>query len=465
MLIEQRLLKLVVSSLVEAKNRHAATDVCMGLMAVWVGMLKKYWRLAIVISAINVQHSLAAEPIVIILGIDGLRADTLDRIPTVNLQYLADKGVRANMIPAMPSKTFVNFYSLATGLYPEHHGMTSNYPYDRKMQRLFNRQTDVQDPRWWAGEPIWATAEKQGIKAAVYFWVGSEAPVEGQHPSFWKPYQQNKDYAQRVAEVLTWLSLPEPQKPRLIMLYFSAVDTAAHDFGVGSKEEREAVLNVDNHVGSLISGLHKLGLDEQSNIMVVADHGMVNLADERLINLDEIVDLSALQVADWTNRHTPQYAPFFALYGDQALIEQTYAQLSAYIAARTSTGLQPHFQVMRRGEFPPNYHLDHPDRGPDLIIMADVAWSLFASADKSQALPMAHTGRSVATHGYSNLDPRMHATFIAAGPEFKQSPVIEAFENIEVYGLATCILGIKPAATDGDIARVQHLLRKNCPHN
>jgi len=451
--------------LVEATNRDRFTNAFIGLMAMWVGVLKKYWCLAIVISVMNVQHSLAAEPIVIIVGIDGLRADTLDRIPTVNLQYLANKGVRANMIPAMPSKTFVNFYSLATGLYPEHHGMTSNYPYDRKMQRLFNRQTDVQDPRWWSGEPIWATAEKQGIKAGIYFWVGSEAPVDGQHPSFWLPYQQNKDYAQRVEEVLGWLSLPEPQKPRLIMLYFSAVDTAAHDFGVDSTEEREAVLNVDRHVGELISGLRKLGLEDQSNIMVVADHGMVNLADNRLINLDEIIDLSALQVADWTNRQTPQYAPFFALYGEQALIEQTYAQLSVYSAASTSAGRQNHFQVMRRGEFPPNYHLDHPDRGPDLMIMADVAWSLYASADKSQVLPMALTGRSVATHGYSNLDPRMHATFIAAGPDVKQSQSIEAFENIEVYGLVTCILGIKPAATDGDITGVQHLLSKNCPPN
>ena len=393
------------------------------------------------------------DPIVIMIGVDGLRADTLERMRAPNLQSLADTGVRANMIPAMPTKTFVNFYSLATGLHPKNHGFVSNYPYDRELGRQFDRQTDVSDPMWWGGEPIWITAEKQGVKAATYFWVGSEVEIDGVRPSFWKPYQQNKDYAERVEEVLQWLALPEKQRPRLITLYFSAVDSAAHDFGVGSSQEREAVAKVDKHIGDLLLGLSKLGLKQRANIVIVADHGMVNLSDQRVINLDPWLDLSAFIVPDWSSNSTSVHAPFLNLYAAPTLVDAAYNKL--YKA-------HPKMRVLRRGNFPTDYHFDHPQREPDLMLLADTGWSIYASRDKRQPLPMLKLGRSVATHGYDNQDPLMHATFIASGPAFKKKLMASPFNNIEVYGLLACALKVKPAKTDGKIINVQYFMTQDC---
>ncbi|MFT6462700.1 MAG: alkaline phosphatase D, partial [Maricaulis maris] len=74
-----------------------------------------------------------APPVVIMVGLDGLRFDAIDRHEAPNLRALAARGTRPErMVSAMPTKTFVNFYTLATGLYPEHHGMVSNSPYDRR---------------------------------------------------------------------------------------------------------------------------------------------------------------------------------------------------------------------------------------------------------------------------------------------------------------------------------------------
>jgi predicted AlkP superfamily pyrophosphatase or phosphodiesterase len=391
--------------------------------------------------------------IVIMIGIDGLRADTLERMPAPYLRSLADSGVRASMIPAMPTKTFVNFYSLATGLHPKNHGFVSNYPYDRKIGRKFNRQTDVSDPKWWGGEPIWITAEKQGVKAATYFWVGSEVEIDGVRPSFWKPYQQDKDYAERVEEVLGWLALPEKERPRLITLYFSAVDSAAHDFGVGSAQEREAVAKVDQHIGDLLHGLNKLGLEPQTNIVVVADHGMVNLSDQRVINIDPWLDLSAFIIPDWSDERSSVHAPFLNLYATPVSVDAAYTKLHK---------AHPNMRVLRRGNFPANYHFDHPQRGPDLMLLADPGWSIYASRDKRKPEPMAKLGRSVATHGYDNQDPLMHAIFIASGPAFNKKLTTAPFDNIEIYGLLACALKIKPANTDGDIKNVQYLMAQDC---
>lgn len=403
---------------------------------------------------ISVDSAFSSEDsTVIMIGVDGMRADTLERMPAPNLQLLADSGVVANMTPAMPTKTFVNFYSLATGLHPKNHGMVSNYPYDRKLGRKFNRESDVADPKWWSGEPIWITAEKQGVISATYFWVGSEVEIDHIRPSFWKPYNKHKDYSERIDEILQWLTLPKGQRPRLVLLYFSAVDSAAHEFGVGSKEEQKAVARVDKHIGDLLLGLNKLGLRSQSNIVVVADHGMVNLSDERVINLDPHIDLSKFIVADWADNSNSVFAPFLNLYIEPHLVDAAYNKLHE---------IHPNMRVLKRGAFPVNYHFDHPQREPDLMLLADTGWSLYASRNNSHPQSMQKSGRSIATHGYDNQDPLMQAIFIANGPAFKKKLKAEAFDNIEIYGLLACALGISPASTDGNISSLQYLMAKEC---
>ncbi|UTW58392.1 alkaline phosphatase family protein [Kordiimonas sp. SCSIO 12603] len=395
---------------------------------------------------------------VIMIGIDGLRNDSIDRIEAPNLRKLAKSGVRADgMRPAMPSKTFVNFYSLATGLHPKHHGMTSNYPYDHKLRRAFSRATDTRDPAWWGGEPIWITAEKQGVKAGTYFWVGSEVAIGGIQPTYWKPFDQNKDYGERVDEVLSWLAKPEADRPRLITLYFSAVDTAAHNFSVGSKEEEEAVKLVDSHVGDLINGLRQQGTLENTNIIVVADHGMANLSDDRMINLDNYADISGYIVPDWNKSYGPAYSPFLYVYGDNDDIDTLATKLK---------GKHPNMKVWKKGEFPEEYHFDHPTRGPDLMILADTGWTLFASENKADPTPLSKLPFPLAaTHGYDNHNPLMYATFIGNGPSFKKGIITPVFDNVEIYGLIACLLDIKPANTEGNITNVAGFLNKSCsPH-
>ena len=393
---------------------------------------------------------------VIMIGIDGLRADSIDRVEAPALQKLAQQGVRAEgMRPAMPSKTFVNFYTLATGLHSKHHGMTSNYPYDHTKGRAFSRQTDTQDPAWWDGEPIWITAEKQGIKAGTYFWVGSEVPIDGIHPTYWKEFNQSKDYGERVEEVLSWLKKPEAERPQLITLYFSAVDTAAHNFGVDSKEEAEAIKLVDGHVGDLLKGLEELGTLENTDIIVVADHGMANLSDNRMINLDKYADIKEYIVPDWNKSYGPAYSPFLYVYGDDEEIDTLSAKLKSK---------HPNMKVWKKGEFPEEYHFDHPTRGPDLMILADTGWTLFASENKAEPIPLSKlTFPLAATHGYDNHDPLMYATFIGSGPSFESGMTVPVFDNVQIYGILACLLDIIPAQNDGDITQVQGFMKKACP--
>lgn len=413
---------------------------------------------ALIIFAFSIASISAADShdqIVILVGIDGLRADAIDRAYAPNMRALAARGVRAEgMTPAMPSKTFVNLYSIATGLHPKNHGIVSNYIYDRKIGREMNRGPDIKDPRWWGGEPIWVTAEKQGVKTGTNTWLGAEAPVGGIQPTYWKPYvksHKREIYAARVDQILEWLDLPDDKKIRFGTLYFSVVDDAAHQNHVNSRQELQAIEMMDKIVGRLVKGLKDRGIYDRTNIIIVSDHGMSDLSPDRLINLDPIVDVTPFITPDWNRSRGAAYLAFINLYGDEDAIEEAYKKLN---------GAHPHLSVLRRGAFPESYHFDHPDRAPDLMLLPDPGWAIYATEDKVP--PPSKLPYLKATHGFHNLHPDMRATFIAAGPSFKEGFTAKPFDNIEVYGIMACALGITPAKTDGNIQNVAHFMTRKC---
>ena len=73
----------------------------------------------------------AARPSVLLVSIDGFRADYMDLGITPNLERIAADGARAAwMTPSYPSLTFPNHYTIVTGLRPDHHGIVQNTMHD-----------------------------------------------------------------------------------------------------------------------------------------------------------------------------------------------------------------------------------------------------------------------------------------------------------------------------------------------
>lgn len=378
---------------------------------------------------------------VIMIGLDGFRWDVIDRYPTPNLHQIAAEGVRAQgLVPVMPSKTFPNFYAMATGLYPQHSGVLNNETYDRELDVIWRTAT-AQDPRWWQGEPIWVTAEKQGLTAASFFWVGSEVAVDSVRPTYWYAYDETISHDARVAQVLAWLDLPPGERPELITLYFDAIDTASHQFEINSPEEAAAVASVDAAVGAVLDGLEARGLDATANVVVVGDHGMTDIDPGRMIWLDDYFDLDRLtspELADGRGN-----AVTVSFMGDPATVEEAY---EAFAFAH------PMMRAYRKGRMPANWRLDHPTRGPDLLLVPEPGWIL-----SRRSVPLWDDYR--ATHGYEPTLREMHASFLAKGPAFREGVVVEPFENVNVYELVAHLLGVEPAPNDGSLEAVADLLR------
>ena len=384
----------------------------------------------------------ASDQTVILIGLDGFRADYLQKFHPPTLSRLAADGVRAeSLTPSFPTLTFPNFYTLATGLRPENHGIINNSMFDPAFGEKFALGTPaVQDGKWWGGEPIWVTAEKQGLRSACMFWPGSEAEIAGIRPTEWRKFTYDLSARDRVEQVLRWLALPPDQRPRLITLYFHEPDTAGHRHGVDSPETAEAVRLVDDAIATLLEGIRAQGREHDVNLIIVSDHGMTAVSPDRTIALSDLIDLDTVQV-DFTG----------ALAGLHPL-KGSAADLVKTLAAK-----QKSFQVYRREDLPERFHFRAHRRIPPVILLADEGWTIIRTPRSVKA--MAGFFQRGA-HGFDPALPSMAGIFLAWGPAFRKSTSLPPFANIQVYNLICEILGLSSAPNDGNTELAPKILRK-----
>ena len=379
-------------------------------------------------------------PTVILISLDGFRPDYIGS-DSPNLEALMKRGVHAKwLIPSFPTKTFPNHYTIATGLYPAHHGIIANSFYDPTFQARFSpsNREEVTNARWWGGEPIWVTAEKQGVRTAPVFWPGSEAPIENIRPSYYEEFNDKRPDDERVQKLLTLFDLPASERPRFLTLYLSDVDHAGHDFGPGTPEVKSAVGKVDTAVGQLLTGLRARSIEDQVNIIVVSDHGMAATSRDRVIVLDDYLDLKTVDASDWG-----PVVSIRARDGNNAAVMAKLARLK-------------HAQAYFAADVPARWHYSDSPRIQPILVVAQSGW-LLESRDYMDKHPDFHRGGN---HGYDNADKSMHALFIAAGPAFATHATLPPFSNVHIYSLMAYLLNLRPAETDGSINVFKDVLVK-----
>jgi len=386
---------------------------------------------------------------VILVSLDGFRYDYAKKYDAKNLQALAAVGATApdGMIPAYPSLTFANHYTLATGLYPEHHGIVANSFYDpqRKQTYRLGDSATVTDGTWYGGTPLWVLAEQQGMRAACFFWPGSEAEIQGARPSYYLKYDDKLPNDKRVEQVLNWLRLPEERRPHLITLYFSEVDHQGHEHGPDSPEVAASVQVVDKEIGALEEGLKKLSLPV--DVIVVSDHGMAKVQGD-WITLDQ---------------YFPDAGAFEKIVGSELYAKSEADAERAYEGLH---GKSDKFDVYRRAQMPPALHDDSNARAGDPIVVTNGAYMVrFAAPPPSSSSTSEHMPAGM--HGYDPARvPEMKASFFAAGPDIRPGVSVPTFENVDIYPLVAKLLGLdishlKTGAIDGDLRPLQLILKES----
>ncbi|OMJ08080.1 putative pyrophosphatase/phosphodiesterase [Smittium culicis] len=457
---------------------------------------------------------------VILLSIDGFKHGYFNYGLTPNIVNLGKTGIFPEyMLPSFPTITFPNHYTIATGLYPESHGIVGNTFYDSSLNDTFSYTSpESTDSKWWGGEPIWVTAAKNYLKTAIYMFPGSEAEIKGHRPTYSFPYKSDVSQTTKIDKLIEWLTLPPALRPTFLAAYFPEVDSAGHNFGPYSKEVNDSLVQIDNSIGYLTKRLAEINVSTNVNLVIVSDHGMsLSKVPRDSISLNSLLSKASLShfdkddfekislssnskhPIDTTNMiravHLWPHAGIY-LYKDSDL-QNVYQKLKSI----ENTSM---FEVFLKKDIPDRFVFKNSLRIPPIVIIAKRPYFISYYAKKASSdlmnrqlyksiksfmnnkkeqttnsLPdinipnTAKEQKNFGVHGYDNMDVDMRAIFIGNGPAFKSSNKSPLFDNtansnqihnypyiknVDVYNILTSLLNIQPAPNNGTAAIASDML-------
>lgn len=385
-------------------------------------------------------------PTTILISLDGFHPHYISEENTPFLSKLWQRAYSAPyMIPSNPTVTFTNHWTLVTGLKPIYHGIVGNKFFDSKLGETFDRANkDMLDAKWWGGDPIWSTAEKQHVKAATHMWPGSEVKLPF-GATFVDPFDIDESLNNKVLKISQWLDLNLQERPQLMLAYVPTIDTIGHKYGVSGNELKQALLDVDNLVSNIYSALDQRNISSLANVVIVSDHGMSPTSDDRLILLDDLVDLDVIDHMDnW---------PLYGLRPKLAIdVDAIYESIDM---AWQKHPLKNMFNVYRREDIQQEifggFNDIYNERIAPIWIIPKIGYSITTAA--AMAKEISYTPKGV--HGYSNSEVLMRALFLATGPYFEEklgsSHYLKPFDNTEIYNIVCDSIDVEPCPNNGTI--------------
>ena len=369
--------------------------------------------------------SAASTGTVVLISMDGVRHDFLDATSLPALERMQRDGARVErLIPVYPSNTFPGHVSIATGTWPDVHGIIDNHFEDAE-RGTYRYEADA---NWIKAEPLWAAAERQGLPAATYFWVGSETNWNGiaaRHRM--TPFDPNRPETEKAAQMLSWLRLPEAERPRLIMSYWAGVDSVAHRNGPADPAVAAQLRLQDAALRHLLAGIDAMDLWRTLTLLVVSDHGMTVTG--------ELVDAAAALADAGVKARVLGSAVANVYLEDVQDLEAATAALAGLTNVR----------VRQQVDIPAAWRLRHDGRTGHLVATTVPPFVLSPPSNPLCAL-MPSRCLSPGGHGYSPDHPHMGGILLALGRGVQAGARLPPAHQTDIAATIARLLGITPPA-------------------
>lgn len=389
-------------------------------------------------------ESPAPENTVFWISVDGLSPDYLDRADTPFLDTLRSKGAYSGKVaPVFPSVTFASHVSQATGVRPEIHGITGNSFYDSATQRTYRYPGEG---ALLAAEPIWITAARQGVRAAVLDWPLAHAQT-GPHTSayFGERFEGDLADEERLSRLLDLWENDDDEEPlRLIMGYTTSPDREGHRHGPNAPEVTEAVEKIDALLSRTFDRAYSIwrngrpGPDAQFFFVITSDHGMSEVTTlihpGNITGLEDREEIQIITTGNVGHIHLDQLPP----REQNRVREQTLARLSEFDYVR----------AYPRDEIPENWGYRHPTRTGDILLVLKNGYT-FSRRPQQIEMPVEEAGGPLGMHGYDPAsNPEMLTPlFVFRAPELIGGATMNGPAHaLQMHTTVSRLLGIAPAA-------------------
>ncbi|XP_055843677.1 ectonucleotide pyrophosphatase/phosphodiesterase family member 5-like [Episyrphus balteatus] len=384
------------------------------------------------------DQSQTEKPILIIVSYDGFRNEYLKRNVTPNLLKFRSEGIYTDrMLNVFPTKTFTNHFSMATGLYPDKHGILANSLYDTKegplaySYKLFHYDESI--------EPIWIVNEKANGHSGCMMWPGSDFNYTNKGCTHMLKYDRTVPLMDRVDTMMKWLT--DPIKPaNLVMFYSEQPDKLAHIVGPDTQNITDVVASLDLLTKYIQEQIIAHKLQKRVNLIHLSDHGMAGVPTTRFINLTDYLEPDSCKMYGTS--------PILQIVPSEGKLDYVYETL------KNASIVEGHFDVYKSKELLKRWHATNEQRFGPIIAVAKMDYAFQDLWEWAK-----NDGTAYGVHGYDNEEELMHPIFMAKGPAFKAGgQEVKPFESVDLFYLFTKILGINDTSIrDGSAARISHL--------
>ncbi len=324
---------------------------------------------------------LGAQPKVVLLSFDGLAARKFNARTMPKLWKLSQRAWVGEGVPPFPSTTFNGHATIATGCWPEHHGIVANGFVDPSAGFVaYTAKAEFLER-----EPLCIAAQRSGVKAAVYHWPCATGPWRGESPWRMEPFQSGTSDA----DALTFCDSALKDGARLVMAYLSGMDSEAHRHGPDSEAVFRKLRATDALLAPWIERVR--ASNPEVRVILCADHGFARVP--RMISLPKVL------------KGIP--GRIIAHGGSAFIYLDDKHQADAAVARLRRAGLQ----AWKREELPARFHLAANPRVGDLVVSAPMGTWL-SEATNAASLAKERAAR-VGCHAFDPADPEMRTWLVA----------------------------------------------------
>lgn len=418
-----------------------------------------------------------APPVVLLVSIDGLRADYLTeadsyglKIPT--LRRLMRDGISARRMQSIfPSVTYPAHVSLITGEPPARHGIYDN--------EEFEPQIDERAPWYWSARAIRVPTlidafRKAGRHVACIGWpVTVDAAADWNVPELWEATDFPGTFVARSRSASTPGLVEAAEKamnfmmhidridedrtriaryvvmthrPDLMLLHYNELDKKQHQLGPAVPEVWASLERLDGCLGQVLSAYEAAGLKDRLTVCVVSDHGFERV--DRMFKPNAVLrDAGLLTVDNDTKKVMTWRAKVWASGGSGALILADPSDAEAARLARAALGKYAGAPDAAIAEFigAPDVRKLGSNVKAAFMFDAGKGWMVSRSARGEPVEPAPIHGM----HGQRPERAELGAAFVICGRGVQGGPVLPLVRMIDVAPTLASLAGVPMPGTSG----------------